>query len=50
MYDLNGNGIVWEDGYQQMLHRTKPYLNALSRSGVFKEERLGVRVLYSPCS
>ena len=50
LYDLNGNGIVWEDGYQQMLHRTKPYLNALTRSGVFKEERLGVRVLYSPCS
>lgn len=50
LYDLNGNGIVWEDGYQQMLHRTKSYLNALTRRGVFREERLGVRVLYSPCS
>ena len=42
LYDLNGNGVVWEDGYQQMLHRTKPYLNALTRSGVFKEERLSL--------
>lgn len=50
LYDLNGNGIVWEDGYQQMLHRTKPYLNALTAGGAFKGARVGVRVLYSPRS
>ncbi len=50
LYDLNGNGIVWEDGYQQMLHRTKPYLNAPTRSGVFKEERLGYAYCTAPCS
>lgn len=47
LYDLNGNGIVWEDGYQQMLRDTKDYLNALNASGVFKGERQGVRVLYN---
>ena len=50
LYDLNGNGIVWEDGYQQMLRDTKDYLNLLTRMGVFKGRRLGVQVLYSPCS
>lgn len=50
LYDLNGNGIVWQDGYEQMLRRTKPYLNAMARTGVFQEERLGVQVLYSPRS
>ena len=50
LYDLNGNGIVWEDGYQQMLRDTKDYLNALTKEGVFKGERQGVRVLCSPQS
>lgn len=47
LYDLNGNGIVWEEEYQATLRETKPYLNALAASGVFKGERRGVRVLYS---
>lgn len=48
LYDLNGNGIVWEDGYQHMLKKTKPYLNELTAMGVFWGAREGVRVLYSP--
>lgn len=47
LYDLNGNGIVWEDGYQDMLKEVKPYLNELTRMGVFKGQRKGVQVLYS---
>ncbi len=47
LYDLNGNGIVWEDGYQRMLHRTKPFLNAVSETGVFAGKPAGVSVLYS---
>ena len=31
LYDLNGNGIVFEDGYQHMLKEVKPYLNDLTR-------------------
>ena len=50
LYDLNGNGIVWADGYQDMLRKVKPYLNDLTRLGVFKQEKAGVRVLYSPLS
>ena len=48
LYDLNGNGIVFEDGYQHMLKEVKPYLNDLTRMGVFKGQRKGVQVLYSP--
>lgn len=47
LYDLNGNGIVWEDGYQDMLAEVKPYLNTLTELGVFKGTRRGVQVLYS---
>ncbi len=47
LYDLNGNGIVFEDGYQQMLKDVKPYLNKLTELGVFKGQRKGVQVLYS---
>lgn len=47
LYDLNGNGIVWEDGYQDMLREVKPYLNELTKMGVFKGQRKGVQVLYS---
>lgn len=50
LYDLNGNGIVWEDGYQDMLRKVKPFLNRLTAMGVFAGERLGVRVLCSPDS
>ena len=48
LYDLNGNGIVFEDGYQHMLRDVKPYLNELTAMGVFKGKRRGVQVLYSP--
>lgn len=47
LYDLNGNGIVWEEDYQTMLHQTKPYLNGLTDRGTFCGKRLGVQVLYS---
>ena len=45
LYDLNGNGIVPEDGYEDMLRQTKPFLNRMLRSGAFQGKRLGVRVL-----
>lgn len=47
LYDLNGNGIIWEEGYQDMLREVKPYLNTLTASGVFRGKREGVKVLYS---
>lgn len=50
LYDLNGNGIVWEDGYQDMLRQVKPYLNSLTELGVFHAERKGVQILYNPRS
>lgn len=50
LYDLNGNGIVWEDGYQDMLRDVKPYLNTLTELGVFRGERRGVKILYNPRS
>lgn len=50
LYDLNGNGIVWEDGYQDMLRDVKPFLNRLTALGVFAGERRGVHVLCSPGS
>lgn len=50
LYDLNGNGIVWEDGYQDMLRDVKPFLNRLTALGVFAGERRGVHVLCSPDS
>lgn len=50
LYDLNGNGIVWEDGYQDMLREVKPYLNRLTQMGVFSGTRKGVKILYNPRS
>lgn len=50
LYDLNGNGIVWEEGYQTTLRETKPYLNALTQSGLLRGHRLGVQVLCCPDS
>ena len=50
LYDLNGNGIVWEEGYQKMLRESKDYLLRLTGLGVFGARRKGVRVLYSPRS
>lgn len=47
LYDLNGNGIVWEDGYQDMLREVKPFLNEMTASGVFTGAPQGVRILYS---
>ena len=47
LYDLNGNGIVWEEGYQDTLRDTKPYLNLLNAMGAFRGEKLGVSVLLS---
>lgn len=47
LFDLNGNGIVLEDGLQRMLAEVKPYLNARTEQGVFKWPKGGVRVLCS---
>ena len=50
LYDLNGNGIVWEEGYQTTLRATKPYLNVLTEGGLLRGKRLGVQVLCCPDS
>lgn len=45
LYDLNGNGIVWEEGYQRTLCETKPYMNRLTELGIFHKEKRGVCVM-----
>ena len=45
LYDLNGNGIVWEEGYQDMLREVKPFLNEMKAGGAFGREKRGVCVL-----
>lgn len=50
LYDLNGNGIVWEEGYQRVLRDTKPYLCEMTDLGVFGGAHGGIKVLYSPDS
>ena len=44
---LREQGIVWEDGYQDMLREVKPFLNGMKESGAFAREQMGVRVLLS---
>lgn len=50
LFDLNGNGLVPAEGYQQVLARTKPYLERGRDSGVFGSPRTGVTVLVSEAS
>lgn len=50
LYDLNGNGIVFEEGYQEMLYEVKDFLNTLTGEKVFSGEQVGVAVLASPQS
>lgn len=50
LYDLEGNGIVWEEGYQDTLSGVKDYLNRLTRMGLFRRKPQGVRVMVSPDS
>ncbi len=45
LFDLNGRGIIEQDGYQQMLREAKPALNAMNESGAFSSPRKGVCVL-----
>lgn len=50
LFDLNGNGLVFEEGYQTSLARTKDYLARGRDSGVFGGRRAGVVVLVSEAS
>lgn len=45
LYDLNGNGIVWQEGYQNMLRDTKDYLIRLTDSGIFRRVAGGVKIM-----
>ncbi|MEN6419604.1 MAG: hypothetical protein ABFC73_11870 [Clostridiaceae bacterium] len=45
LFDLNGRGIIEQDGYQTMLREVKPALCAMNASGAFSARRLGVCVL-----
>lgn len=47
LYDLNGNGIVWEEGYQHTLAQTKDFLNSLCKGGTFALPADGVAVMHS---
>jgi hypothetical protein len=42
LFDLNGRGIIEQDGYQAMLREVKPALSAMNASGAFSARRLGV--------
>ncbi len=50
LYDLNGNGIVWAEGYQDTLREAKHYLCHMNDLGIFSGGRLGVQVMVSPDS
>lgn len=47
LFDLNGSGIVFSDGYQQMLRAVKPFLNAVNAMDVFALPKRGVCVMTS---
>ncbi len=48
LYDLNGNGIVSSEGYQDLLSETKDYLNLLTDQGIFKHQPDGVKIMVCP--
>lgn len=48
LFDLDGNGIVWEEGYQTMLADAKDFMTDLTDSGVFRCRPIGVQVMVSP--
>ena len=50
LFDLNGNGIVPEEGWQQMLKEVKPFLCRMQDKKVFSGKKAGVQVLYSETS
>lgn len=45
LFDLNGSGIVFSDGFQTMLREIKPFLCAVNQSGVMRLPRRGVCVM-----
>ncbi len=45
LFDLNGRGIIEQDGFGPMLREVKPVLNAMNKSCVFSKPRQGVCVL-----
>ena len=50
LYDLNGNGIVWEENFQQMLREVKPFLEQANATGAFQQPRMGVHIMCSELS
>lgn len=50
LFDLEGNGIIWEEGYQHTLAAAKDFMLALTDSGVFRRKPCGVQVMASPWS
>lgn len=45
LFDLNGRGIIEQDGFAGLLREVKPALNAMNATGAFAKRRLGVCVL-----
>lgn len=50
LFDLNGGGIRFDEGYQNTLREAKPGLCALNETSVFAREMGGVRVLFAQTS
>ena len=50
LYDLEGNGIVCGEGYQDMLAEAKDFMTDLTDGGVFRRKPGGVHVMASPLS
>lgn len=47
LFDLNGNGIQFDEGFGPMLRDIKPFLNEMTRCGVFGWPKQGVKLMCS---
>ena len=50
LFNVMGNGIAIQDGFQDMLKEAKPFLNQLAQLEIGKKTPQGVKVLFSPTS
>lgn len=50
LFDLNGSGIVANEGWQEMFADLHPTLDRLQKTGVFGARKLGVKLLVNPNS
>lgn len=50
LFNVMGNGVAMEDGFQNMLKDSKPFLNQLAALEISKKTPTGVKVLFDPNS